>query len=41
MVKVAVLGASGAVGQEIIQTLEQRRFPCDELLLLASPRSAG
>ncbi len=41
MIKVAVLGASGAVGQEIIQTLEQRQFPCSELLLLASERSAG
>lgn len=41
MRKVAILGASGAVGQELIKTLEQRQFPCDELVLLASPRSAG
>ena len=39
--RVAVLGASGAVGQELLQLLEQRRFPVAELLPLASPRSAG
>jgi aspartate-semialdehyde dehydrogenase len=38
---VAVLGASGAVGQEMIATLERRRFPVAELRLLASERSAG
>ena len=37
----AVLGASGAVGQELLQLLEQRRFPVGELRLLASARSAG
>ena len=41
MLKVAILGASGAVGQELLSTLEQRQFPCDELVLLASERSAG
>ena len=41
MCKVAILGASGAVGQEIIQTLERRNFPVTELRLLASKRSAG
>lgn len=41
MYTVAVLGASGAVGQEMIRTLEQRNFPIKELRLLASPRSAG
>ncbi len=39
--RVAVLGATGAVGQELLQLLEQRRFPVAELLPLASPRSAG
>ena len=38
---VAVLGASGAVGSEIIQLLEERSFPIRELRLLASSRSAG
>ncbi len=38
---VAVLGASGAVGLEIIKILEERSFPIKELRLLASQRSAG
>ena len=38
---VAVLGASGAVGQELLQLLEERQFPVAELRLLASARSAG
>ena len=38
---VAVLGASGAVGQELLQLLEERKFPVGELRLLASARSAG
>lgn len=41
MVNVAILGASGAVGQELLSILEQRQFPLGELRLLASPRSAG
>jgi aspartate-semialdehyde dehydrogenase len=36
-----VLGATGAVGQELLALLEERRFPVAELRLLASPRSAG
>lgn len=36
-----MLGATGAVGQEILALLEERRFPVAELLPLASPRSAG
>jgi aspartate-semialdehyde dehydrogenase len=39
--RVAILGATGAVGTELIQLLEQRQFPVAELKLLASPRSAG
>ncbi len=39
--KVAIVGASGAVGQELMRVLEQRRFPADELLLFGSARSAG
>jgi len=38
---VAVLGATGAVGQEIIRVLEQREVPVERLVPLASPRSAG
>jgi len=38
---VAVVGATGAVGREMIAVLEQRRFPVGELRLLASSRSAG
>ncbi|WP_067931321.1 aspartate-semialdehyde dehydrogenase [Alicyclobacillus kakegawensis] len=38
---VAVLGATGAVGRKMIDTLERRGFPVGELRLLASPRSAG
>ncbi len=39
--RVAVVGATGLVGQEMIRVLEQRRFPVSELVALASPRSAG
>jgi aspartate-semialdehyde dehydrogenase len=38
---VAVVGATGAVGIEMIKTLERRRFPLRQLTLLASSRSAG
>ncbi len=39
--KVAVVGASGAVGQEFLRVLEERDFPLDELVLFGSARSAG
>lgn len=39
--KVAVVGASGAVGQEFLNVLEERNFPLDELVLFGSARSAG
>lgn len=39
--KVAILGATGAVGQEFLNILEERKFPIEELTLLASARSAG
>jgi aspartate-semialdehyde dehydrogenase len=39
--KVAVLGATGLVGREILKVLEQRNFPVSELIPLASERSAG
>ncbi len=39
--RVAVVGATGAVGQELLAILEERRFPITELKLYASPRSAG
>src|ERR1700751_4804811 len=38
---VAVVGATGAVGIELLRCLEQRRFPLAELRLFASARSAG
>jgi aspartate-semialdehyde dehydrogenase len=40
-INVAVLGATGAVGTEIIDILATRKFPVSNLKLLASPRSAG
>jgi aspartate-semialdehyde dehydrogenase len=39
--KVAVVGVSGAVGQEFLRVLEERNFPLDELVLFGSVRSAG
>ena len=39
--KVAIVGASGAVGQEFLRVLEERDFPVDELVLFGSTRSAG
>lgn len=39
--KVAIVGASGAVGQEFLKVLEERNFPMDELVLFGSKRSAG
>ena len=38
---VAVVGATGAVGEAMVQILEERQFPVKELFLLASERSAG
>ncbi|CQR47645.1 Aspartate-semialdehyde dehydrogenase [Paraliobacillus sp. PM-2] len=38
---VAVLGATGAVGQKMLETLEQKQFPIGKLTLLSSKRSAG
>jgi aspartate-semialdehyde dehydrogenase len=38
---VAVVGATGAVGREMVEILEERKFPVGELRLLASERSAG
>jgi aspartate-semialdehyde dehydrogenase len=39
--KVAIVGASGAVGQEFLRVLDERNFPLDELVLFGSARSAG
>lgn len=39
--KVAIVGASGAVGQEFLRVLDQRDFPMDDLVLFGSTRSAG
>ena len=39
--KVAIVGASGAVGQEFLRVLDQSNFPIDELPLFGSSRSAG
>ncbi|MBE6137761.1 MAG: aspartate-semialdehyde dehydrogenase [Erysipelotrichaceae bacterium] len=38
---VGILGATGAVGREMLNILEERKFPINELRLLASPRSVG
>jgi aspartate-semialdehyde dehydrogenase len=40
-VRVVLVGATGAVGAEILGVLERRSFPVDELVLVASDRSAG
>ena len=39
--RVAVMGATGAVGTELLELLEERNFPIQELTLIASPRSVG
>jgi aspartate-semialdehyde dehydrogenase len=39
--RVAIVGTSGAVGQEFLRVLEERNFPMDELVLFGSARSAG
>lgn len=39
--KLAIIGATGLVGTEILEVLEEHRFPYDELLLVASERSVG
>lgn len=39
--KAAIVGASGAVGQEFLRVLQERDFPTDELVLFGSERSAG
>ncbi len=39
--RVAIVGASGAVGQELLRILDQRDFPLDDLVLFGSKRSAG
>lgn len=39
--RVAIVGATGAVGQEFLELLAERNFPISELKLYASPRSAG
>ena len=38
---VAVVGATGVVGREMLRTLEARRFPASRVIALSSPRSAG
>ncbi len=39
--KIAIVGVSGAVGQEFLKVLDERNFPMDELVLFGSARSAG
>jgi aspartate-semialdehyde dehydrogenase len=41
IMRVAVVGVSGAVGQEFLRVLDERNFPLDELVLFGSARSAG
>ena len=40
-VKVGIVGASGAVGEEILKVMEHRKFPASSVKLFASERSAG
>lgn len=40
-IKLAIVGATGAVGQEMLKVLEERKFEIDELLCLADPSEAG
>ena len=39
--KIAVIGATGNVGREMLNILAEREFPADEVVALASERSAG
>ncbi len=39
--KIAVVGATGLVGQKMLQVLEERNFPLSELILVASKKSLG
>jgi len=39
--RIAILGATGAVGRTMLEVLEEREFPVDDLVLLASERSVG
>ena len=39
--RIGIVGATGAVGQEIIKLMEKRDFPASEVRLLASAKSAG
>ena len=39
--KVAIVGATGAVGQDLRRLLEKRDFPCDDVVFIATQRSAG
>ncbi len=41
MIRVAIAGATGAVGREMLRILEERKFPAEEVVLLASERSVG
>ena len=40
-IRVSIVGATGNVGREILSILEERKFPIDELYLLASSKSIG
>ena len=39
--KLAIVGATGLVGTEILEVLQEHQFPYDQLLLVASERSKG
>ena len=39
--RIAIVGTSGAVGQEFLRVLDERNFPIKELVLFGSARSAG
>ena len=38
---IAIVGATGNVGRKMLQVLEQKKIPIDQLYLVASPRSVG
>ena len=40
-IKLAIVGATGAVGEAVVELLEKRKFPVSQLNLLASERTAG
>ena len=40
-IKISIIGATGNVGRKLLSIIEERKFPADELFLLASSKSEG